>query len=135
MRRFFIIISGVLVLTFNQCAPEKESEENYFTGTWEAQWYLIGKDMHGMFSESDITMNGQVVIDRDQTVEIIAYGFEGCVFASDTAMNTLHFEFQDSILNLINKEKEVVFSYRVKEKLPDKLILLLMDDIQLTLSR
>ncbi len=122
-------------MIFNQCATEKESEENYFTGIWEAEWYLVDEDMHGMFSESDITMNGQVVIDRDHTVEIIAYGFEGCVFTSDTAMNMLHFEFQDSILNLINKEKEVVFSYRIKEKLPDKLTLLLMDDIQLTLSR
>jgi hypothetical protein len=135
MRRFFIIISGVLVLTFNQCAPEKESEEDYFAGTWEAQWYLIDEDMHGIFAESDIKMNGQVVIARDHTVEIIAYGFEGCVFASDTATNTLHLEYQDSILNLINKEKEVVFSYRIREKLPDKLTLLLMDDIQLTLSR
>ena len=135
MRRFFIIISGVLVLTFNQCAPENESEENYFTGTWEAQWYLVDEDMHGMFSESEITMNGQVVIDRDHTVEIIAYGFDGCVFASDTATNTLHLEFQDSVLNLTNKEKEVVFSYSIKEKLPDKLTLQLMDDILLTLSR
>ena len=135
MRRFFIIISGVLVLIFNQCAPERESEANYFTGTWDAKWYLIDEDMHGMFSESDITMNGKVVVDKDQTMEIIAYGFEGCVFASDTARNKLNFEFQDSVLNLINKEKEVVFSYRVKEKLPEKLTLLLMDDIQLTLSR
>ena len=135
MRRFFIIISGVLVLIFNQCAPERESEANYFTGIWDAKWYLIDKDMHGMFSESEITMDGQVVVDKDRTMEIIAYGFEGCVFASDTASNILHFEFQDSVLNLTNKEKEVVFSYRVKEKLPDKLTLLLMDDIQLTLSR
>jgi hypothetical protein len=135
MRRFFIIISGVLVLILNQCAPERESEANYFTGTWQAEWYLIDEDMHGIFSESEIIMNGQVVIDQYQTVEIVAYGFEGCVFASDTARNILQFEFQDSVLNLINKEKEVVFSYRVKEKLPEKLTLLLMDDIQLTLSR
>ncbi len=135
MRRFFIIISGVLLLTFNHCAPEKESEENYFTGTWEAEWYFVDEDMHGMFSESDLTMTGQVIIEQDHEVEIIAFGFEGCVFASDTARNTLHYEFQDSVLNLINKEKEVVFSYRIKEKLPDKLTLLLMDDIQLTLSR
>ena len=135
MRRFFVIISGVLVLIFNQCAPERESEINYFTGTWEAEWYLIDKDMHGMFSESEITMNGQVVVDQDQNVDIIAYGFEGCVFASDTARNTLHLDFQDSLLNLTNKEKEVVFSYMVKEKLPEKLTLLLMDDIRLTLSR
>lgn len=135
MRRFFIIISGVLGLIFNQCAPEKESEANYFTGIWDAEWYLIDEDMHGLFSESEIKMNGQVIVDQDHTVEIIAYGFEGCVFASDTASNALHFEFQDSLLNFTNKDKEVVFSYTVKEKLPEKLTLLLMDDIQLTLSR
>lgn len=135
MRRFFIIISGVLVLIFNQCTPEKESEANYFAGSWDAEWYLADETMHGMFSKSEITMNGQIVFDQNQFVEITAYGFEGCVFASDTARNKLQFEFQDSLLNLINKEKEVVFSYRVKEKLPEKLTLLLMDDIQLTLSR
>jgi len=135
MRRFFIIISGVLVLIFNQCTPERESEGNYFTGSWKAEWYLVDEDMHGMFSESEITMSGQVIFNTNQSVEITAYGFEGCVFASDTARNKLHFEFHDSLLNMTNKEKEVVFSYSVKEKLPEKLTLLLMDDIQLTLSR
>jgi hypothetical protein len=135
MRRFFIIISGVLVLIFNQCAPEGGSESDYFTGTWEAEWYLLDEHVLETFSKSEITMKGQVVFHRSQSVEITAYGFEGCVFASDTASNKLQFEFQDSLLNLINKEKEVVFSYRVKEKLPEKLTLLLMDDIRLTLSR
>ena len=108
---------------------------DYFTGTWEAEWYLVDEHMLETFSKSEITMNGLVIFYPDQFVEITAYGFEGCVFASDTARNKLHFEFQDSLLNLINKEKEVVFSYKVKEKLPEKLTLLLMDDIQLTLSR
>ena len=135
MRRFFITISGVLVLIFNQCMPEKDSEADYFTGTWKVEWYLVDEQMHGSFTRSEITMNGLIEFYDNQSIEITAYGFEGCVFASDTAKNKLHYEFQDSLLNLINKEKEVVFSYKVKEKLPQKLILILMDDIQLTLSR
>ena len=135
MRRFFITISGVLVLIFNQCTPEKDSEADYFTGTWKAEWYLVDEQMHGSFTRSEITMNGLVEFYENQSIEITAYGFEGCVFASDTARNKLHYEFQDSLLNLVNKEKEVVFSYKVKEKLPQKLTLILMNDIQLTLSR
>ena len=136
MRRFFVIISGVVVLIFNQCTnPGRESEISYFDGVWQAEWYLLDEAMHSLVSESDITMNGQVVFKEDQSVEITAYGFEGCVFAADTARNLLSFEYQDSLLNLINKEKEVVFSYQVKEKLPQKLTLLLLDDIQLTLTR
>jgi hypothetical protein len=135
MRSFFIVISGVLILLFYQCTSEKDSTRSYFEGAWNAEWFLLDKDMQSMFSTSEITMYGQVVFDVNETVEITAYGFDGCVFASDTAQNALNYEFQDSLLNMINGEKEVVFAYKVKEKLPDKLTLLLMDDIQLTLHR
>ena len=135
MRRFFIFISGVLILLFYQCTSEKDSTRSYFEGAWNAEWFLLDKDIQSMFSASEITMCGQVIFDENETVEITAYGFDGCVFASDTAKNTLNYEFQDSLLNLINSEKEVVFAYQVKEKLQDKLTLLLMDDIQLTLRR
>ena len=135
MRRFFIVISGVLILLFNNCVPEKDPNRSYFEGLWKAEWFLNDGKMQNMFSTDQITMNGQVFFNEDKTVEITAYGFEGCVFAADTAKNTLKYEFQDSVLNLTNDEKEVVFSYRVQEKLPDKITLLLMEDIQLTLHR
>ena len=135
MRRFFIVISGVLSLLFNECTTEKEQDSSYFEGAWNAEWFLKDKEIHSMFSPEEITMHGQVFFKEDMTVEITAYGFEGCVFAADTATNTLRYEFQDTLLNLVNSDKEVIFSYQVKEKLPDKITLLLMEDIQLTLYR
>ena len=135
MRRFFIVISGVLSLLFNECTTEKEQDSSYFEGTWNAEWFLTDKEIHSMFTPEEITMHGQVFFKEDMTVEITAFGFEGCVFAADTATNTLRYEFQDTLLNLVNSEKEVIFSYQVKEKLPDKITLLLLEDIQLTLYR
>jgi hypothetical protein len=135
MSKIFSIISGVLIFIFSQCTSEKESQRSYLDGTWEAEWLLVDEDMQQMFSPSEISMNGQVVFDENKMAEITAYGFEGCVFTADTAKNHLSYDFQDSLLNLLNNEKEVVFSYRVKEKLPDQLKLVLMDDILLTLRR
>jgi len=135
MRIIFSIFSGVLLFIFSQCSLEKESNQSYLDGTWEAEWLLVDEDMRTMFSPTEIAMNGHVVFDKNMTAEITAFGFKGCVFASDTAKNKLTYDFQDSLLNLTNSEKDVVFSYRVKEKLPDKLTLELMDDILLTLRR
>lgn len=135
MRRFLLVISGVFVFLFYQCTTGKDPSGSYFEGEWEAQWLLLDDEIRQMFSEADITMSGRVVFQEGAQVEITAYGFEGCVFASDTARNTLHYEFQDSLLNLMNAEKEVVFSYLVREKQPDQLTLVLMDDILLTLRR
>jgi hypothetical protein len=134
MRLIFIIISGVL-LFFIQCTSERDTSQSYLHGTWDAEWYLVDEDMQQMFSATEITMYGHVVFDQDEKAEITAFGFEGCVFASDTAMNQLNYHFQDSILNLTNGEKDIIFTYKVKEKMPDKLTLELMNDIQLTLRR
>lgn len=135
MRRFLIVISGVLLFLLYQCKTGKDPSGSYFDGEWQAQWLLLDDEIRQMFSEADITMNGRVVFHDGEHVEITAFGFEGCVFASDTARNTLTYEFQDSLLNLMNSAQEVVFSYTVRERLPDQLTLVLMDDILLTLHR
>jgi hypothetical protein len=135
MRLIFSVFILLGILHLFQCTSDKDSTSSYIDGAWKAEWFLSDKDMQKMFSSTEITMNGRMVFDQNNTVEITAFGFDGCVFASDTAKNNLKYDFQDSLLNLINGEKEVVFSYRVKEKLPDKLALVLMDDILLTLHR
>lgn len=136
MRRSLIIFSGVVAFLFYRCISEKKDiDHSYFDGKWEAEWLFTDSEMRDMFMESALSMQGEVIFDQQQLVEITAYGFEGCIFAVDTATNTMRYEFQDSVLNLINSEDEVVFSYRIKEQLPDRLTLLLMDDIQLTLHR
>ena len=134
MRLIFIVISGV-ILFFVQCSSERDTNQSYLYGTWEAEWFLVDEDMQKMFSTTEITMYGHVVFDHNKMAEITAFGFEGCVFASDTAMNRLNYHLRDSILNLTNGEKDIIFTYMVKEKLPDKLTLELMNDIQLTLRR
>jgi hypothetical protein len=123
------------VLQLFQCTSEEDSANSYIDGTWKAEWLLTDDSMKEMFSASEITMDGELIFNENNIVKITAYGFDGCVFASDTATNQLKYDFQDSLLHMINGEKEIVFSYQVKEKLPDQLTLLLMDDILLTLRR
>jgi len=135
MRLIFRVFILLGIVHLFQCTSEKDSTSSYIDGAWKAEWFLVDKEMQKMFSVTEISMNGQVVFDQNNMAEITAFGFEGCVFASDTAKNKLKYDFQDSLLNLVNGEKEVVFSYIVKEKLPDQLTLVLMDDILLTLRR
>ena len=87
MSKIFVFISGVLIFIFSQCSTEKESGQSYLNGTWDAEWFLVDEDMQKMFSTAEITMNGQVVFGEDKMAEITAFGFNGCVFASDTARN------------------------------------------------
>lgn len=129
-----IFLVGIL-LSLNQCVPEKDTSHKEIDGKWQAEWLLIDEEMNKMFSPEEITMRGEVIFDEKEEVRITAFGFQGCIFAPDTATNKLIYAFHDSTLDLLNNEKEVVFSYQVKEKLPHQLTLLLLDDIQLTLRR
>jgi hypothetical protein len=130
--RVFILLG---FLQFIRCSSEKDSTYSALDGVWKAQWVLVDKNMQQIFSDAEITMDGEVIFSDNQMVEITAYGFDGCAFASDTATNQLIYDFQDSVLLLLNGEDQVVFSYRVQEKLPDQFTFLLMDDILLTLRR
>jgi len=121
-----------MVLSF--CNREGEQIKNNLTGNWQAKWELINPELTDIFKPEQMIMEGEVFFDLDHA-RIRAFGFEGCAFTSDTSENVLSYKKNDSILNLLNEDNEVIFSYVVKNEKSNFLELLLMEDISLTLSR
>ncbi len=104
-------------------------------GMWNARWELNNPDMTSIFEPEEMVMHGEVIFSQDDHAKIRAFGFEGCAFTSDTSENQLLYKKSDSTINLLNAKNEVIFSYLIKEEAMDFMRLLLMDDIELTLTR
>jgi hypothetical protein len=127
----FVIFSAILL---NGCNEDGEKIKNSLSGKWKARWELNNPELNEVFSPEQMVMDGEVIFEQDR-VRIRAFGFEGCVFTSDTSENILSFEKNDSILNLMISNRQVIFSYMIKEEKNNYLRLLLMDDISLTLTK
>ena len=80
-------------------------------------------------------MKGKIYFSSDEKVTITAFGFDGCVFSSDTATNELFFHLQDSLINMVNDENEVIFSYSINTLEKGNIELSLLNDIHLSLSK
>ncbi len=132
----------ILVITFviffatflNGCHEYGDQMKNSLSGKWKARWELNNPDLNDIFSSEQMIMDGEVIFDQGHA-RIRAFGFDGCAFTSDTSENILSFEKNDSILNLMNSDKQVIFSYVIKEEKNNYMRLLLMDDISLTLTK
>lgn len=129
-----VILFIISALLSNGCREDGEQIKESLSGKWKARWELNNPELKDVFSPEQMSMNGEVIFEQDQA-RIRAFGFEGCAFTSDTSENILSFEKSDSILNLMNADKQVIFSYVIQEQRHNYLRLLLMDDISLTLTK
>lgn len=134
MRNIFSVISAIFLIILLQCTS-KENTTSLIEGSWNAEWLLMDNTLADIFPPESLIMNGEILFNPPNSVKIKAFGYDGCVFASDTAENVLKYEFTDSLLNMVNDKNEVVFSYLIKEKSPDLISLEMMEDIKLTLRR
>jgi len=134
MRNIFSVIGAVFLIILFQCTS-KENANSSIEGSWNAEWLLMDNSLADIYPPENLIMNGEILFNPSNSANIKAFGYEGCVFASDTAENELKYEFTDSLLNMINDNNEVVFSYLIKERLTNQISLEMMEDIKLTLRR
>lgn len=134
MKELVLFIFIITALFLNGCHESEDQIKESLSGKWKARWELNNPELKNVFSPEQMIMNGEVIFQQDQA-RIRAFGFEGCAFTSDTSENLLSFEKNDSILNLMNADKQVIFSYVIQEQKHNYLKLLLMDDISLTLTK
>ncbi len=128
-------LSLTLIILFTGCIEDKREHAPELTGCWQARWELSDEELLKLFSPEDMIMNGEFVFQNDQMVNIRAFGYPGCVFTPDTTENQLYYQINDSVLNIINHSKEVVFIYDVNERQNDYINLSLMNDIRLILTK
>lgn len=132
--RFFVLF--FLTCIALSCSPDHEIHvDDDLKGSWNARWQLMDTTLYDIFNPDQVVMNGELIFQKNNRIIIRAFGFKGNAFASDTAQNELTYHHHDSLIDLINEDRDVVFSYRIRSFEPDHICLSLMNDIQLELTK
>lgn len=134
MKIHTLIVSITLIGAITSCQGPCAKDDEYI-GDWNVQWITYPDKGMEMDPNINLTMNGKMIIRDDCTVTIHAYGYEGCIFQSDTLENTLNWEVSGDTLNLLNEGDEFGIPYVVKEVSENKMKLQLVQDIFLFLSK
>ena len=102
-------------------------------GEWKAKWTTLPASFPGV-EGVDFEMDGVVQFTAD-SITISAYGYEGCIFSEDTLTHTLKWQISQDSLKLVNADNIHGMTYMIKELSEDKIELVMMDDIFLSLKR
>ncbi len=129
-----ILLILFTVLFINGCGFNKSNHEKIL-GNWNAHWETKPEESLPEMKLENLNMDGQIIFEKDGKVTITAYGFEGCIFSSDTLVNTLNWKLEDTVLRFIDSGDQQGLPYAIKKFTNQELHLLLLDDIKLNLSR
>jgi hypothetical protein len=130
------ILSGLLLLMiiYNGCGSKEKDGELELNGQWQALWETSVEGLENI-DKNNLRMDGQVHFYENGQVEIEAFGHKGCVFSSDTLKNVLSWKLEGEILRFMDHGDDSGLPYTIKSAQENKLELVLMDDIFLTLER
>jgi len=131
---FIFVILTMMVFSCSDTKTGSDEKLSGFLGTWSAEWATDPASFPDVQNITSFTMNGKFVFYPD-SVEINAYGFEGCIFNEDTLKHALQWKVIHDTLSLLNPSDPYGMSYTIKEINEDIIELQLMDDIFLTLKK
>ena len=115
------------------CTNTTQESESPFLGTWTAKWKTLPESYPGV-TGVDFTMDGVVKFYPD-SASILAYGYQGCIFSEDTLSHSLQWKLSNDSLHLVNDNDVYGMMYKVVAQEENKIELMLMEDIFLTLTR
>lgn len=125
-----------MLYTCENSKDTKTEMSNSLIGDWKVQWVTYPDKNTPIDDGLNYTMNGLMNIREDGKITINAYGYEGCIFGTDTLIHTLNWELQsDSILNLVNEGDKYGIPYTIKELSEQKVKLKLVEDVYLFLTK
>ena len=129
-----IIALSTLIFCIQSCQWGK-SKEDTIVGEWKAHWETSVDESLMELDETSLKMDGTIRFMEDGKVEIAAFGFDGCIFSSDTMSNVLSWQLDDTVLRFIDKQDDHGLPYTINKFSRNELKLTLLEDINLTLSR
>lgn len=109
------------------------AERQFYSGTWTARWHTTPEafpDVQG----SDLTMDGVFSFTSD-SVSVTLYGYPGCLFSHDTLSNRSKWSYSGDTLALINEDNSPSITYKVLSKDTQKVEMVFLEDIFVTLTR
>lgn len=120
-----------MCLSSFQTVPVKSAS---LKGTWNAEWEMMTSPSAPGKPESH-RMNGFMQFKDNGSVSITIYGYQGCIFSSDTIHNELNYKIEDDSLTIYNGEDQFQLSYLIESFSTDEIQLQLMEDIGVTLRK
>ncbi len=125
---------SILVFMIDGCEV-KNSKEKEIIGEWHAYWETKADESIPMQNDEHLKMDGRINFMRNGKVEIMAFGYEGCIFSDDTLTNTLNWKIDDEVLRFIDNGDDNGLPYTINKFSDQELQLTLLEDINLTLRR
>jgi hypothetical protein len=125
----YCILSLVLFVVACASTPEEK-----FGGPWNATWNADPVSFGEMPPGTSYEMKGQFIFEED-SLEVITYGYPGCIFGVDTLAHKQKWKLQGDSLNLLSESGDVGMSYTILAQSETKVELKLLDDISVTLER
>ncbi len=125
---YFSTFLGVLCM-LNACQAQDKGDN--LTGTWKARWEMVPPTLDA----KGYNMEGKIIFFEDYTVEITAYGYEGCVISADTIQHALQWKKSGDTLKLFNEGEESGLDYVIEKQTENEVRCRLIDDISLVLTK
>ncbi len=111
------------------------NEQQQLIGEWKAHWETGSNESLPNVTNKNLKMNGLMKFMDNGQVEVLAYGYEGCVFSNDTLKNMLSWKLDNSILRFIDGDDENGLPYDILKFSNTEMKLTLLEDINLTLRK
>ena len=124
-----------LVIIFTSCTSNYDEEQTELIGQWEATWETNPEKIAFQIEPANCKMNGKVKFKENGLVEITAFGYDGCIFMTDTMMNHLTWKIEGDTLKLSADNDPFGLPYLIKEIKNEKASLVLMEDISFNLYK
>ncbi|MFY0627678.1 MAG: lipocalin family protein [Reichenbachiella sp.] len=134
MKNSALLLCFGILFFLSACQSSKE-KTNSVVGEWNVQWITYPEKGAAPDPSINLTMNGKMNIKSDGKITVHAYGYEGCIFGTDTLEHTLNWSLSGDTLNLTNDGDEFGIPYIIKESSSDKMKLQLVEDVFLFLTK
>lgn len=126
-RCVFVLTPFLLMISPSFCLAQDKSQ---LEGQWEAVWKIHSATKP---TGQDSVMRGHMNFKSNGQVEVVAYGYPGCLFSTDTIQNDLQWKVERDSLIFYNLQDNFSMIYIVQEDSSGEVQLKLMDDILITL--
>lgn len=125
-----ILVLAPALLMVSPSFSIAQQHNGQLEGKWEAVWKIQNAPMP---TGQDSTMRGHMDFKSNGQVEVVAYGYPGCLFSNDTIQNELQWKVERDSLIFYNPQDGFSLVYTVQETSSGEVLLKLMDDILVTL--
>lgn len=136
MKSYFLITLFASVLFFG-CSSTKENEHPTIVGEWKAMWSTDPAAYPAELSKTKkFNMEGFLSFTDKGELTINAFGYKDCIFSSDTMKHSLNWKMVgDTAISFYSGEDVHGIHYQLEDLKKDKAKLVLMGDINISLTR